>query len=224
MSQPRLLATQVPDRPRAVVLVLHGGGARPGRMMVSPTQLSVLRMVPVAHRVARTARRDLAVYRLLNSHRGWDTRHTPVDDVHWALEQVHLAHGGLPVGLVGHSLGGRAALLSAGAPGVGSVVALNPYLLPQDRLAAGGAPTLVVHGDRDRIADLDTVVAAARRLPAEAAFTHVTVSGAKHAMLRRGRTFERLAAQFTAATLLDHELPDAGAVDLASSGQRWRTL
>ena len=63
-------------RPRGVVLVLHGGAGR-GSRRVSPAQLSVLRMVPVAGRIARAGTGRLAVYRLLNSHRGWDSRRRP---------------------------------------------------------------------------------------------------------------------------------------------------
>ena len=51
--KPRLIEVRVPERPEGVVLVLHGGASRRRRMMVSPTQLSVLRMIPVARRVAR---------------------------------------------------------------------------------------------------------------------------------------------------------------------------
>ena len=74
---PRLIDTRVPHRPEGVVLVLHGGANRPGNPMVSPTQLSVIRMVPVARRVARAGRGRLAVLRLLNSVRGWDAERTP---------------------------------------------------------------------------------------------------------------------------------------------------
>ena len=86
-------------------------------MMVSPTQLSVLRMVPIARALARAFPKRLAVFRLLNAVRGWDTRHTPVRDVSWAIERLGERYKkDLPIGLVGHSLGGRAALLSAGSP------------------------------------------------------------------------------------------------------------
>ena len=88
MSSARLLATRVPKNPEAVVLVLHGGATRQDSPMVSPAQLSVLRMVPIARRLARAGRGRLAVFRVLNSSRGWDTAHTPVDDVRWALGQV----------------------------------------------------------------------------------------------------------------------------------------
>lgn len=199
----RLLATSVPRRPEAVALVLHGGGARRDRMQVSPTQLSVLRMVPVARRVARTGRRRLAVYRLLNSVRGWDTRHTPVADVHWALERIRADLGPLPVALVGHSLGGRAALLAGGVPDVQSVVALAPWVQLSDSPDLPGRDVLVVHGTEDRIASWDRARAVTDRLRSEAdRVGFVSVEGGKHAMLRHHRLFDGLAADFVAATLL----------------------
>ena len=78
----------MPDDPAGVVLVLHGGASRRANMMVSPTQLSVLRMIPIANRIARAGKGRLAVFRLLNSRRGWDTQHTPVHDARWALDQI----------------------------------------------------------------------------------------------------------------------------------------
>jgi len=73
----RLVPVRTPRDPEGVVIVLHGGASRGDRMMVSPAQLSVLRMVPVARRIARAGRSRLAVHRLLNSHRGWDSQTTP---------------------------------------------------------------------------------------------------------------------------------------------------
>ena len=137
--QPRLIPTHVPASPEGVVLVLHGGAARQERVAVSPTQLSVIRMIPVARRIARAGGARLATYRLLNSTRGWDTAHTPVDDVAWALGELASVHGDLPVSLVGHSLGGRAALVAGSLSPVTSIVALNPWLYPTDNAAAGRA-------------------------------------------------------------------------------------
>ena len=48
MPGPRLIDVQTPATPRGLVIVLHGGATRPGRPAVSPTQLSVLRMVPIS--------------------------------------------------------------------------------------------------------------------------------------------------------------------------------
>ncbi|MGI9184443.1 MAG: hypothetical protein ACR2GZ_05680 [Solirubrobacteraceae bacterium] len=86
--QPKLIVVAEPEHAEGAVLVLHGGASRRTTAMVSPTQLSVLRMIPIARRIAAEARGRLAVYRVLNSARGWDTRHTPVKDVRWALDEV----------------------------------------------------------------------------------------------------------------------------------------
>ncbi len=184
-------------------MVLHGGGSRGEQVMVSPAQLSVLRMVPVAHRIARAGRSRLAVHRLLNTHRGWDARTTPVMDAQWALEQVRSQHGDLPIALVGHSLGGRAALLAGADPHVRCVVALNPWVLPTDRADLRGRRVLVVHGTDDRIALPSRSADFVRRLATGTDVDYVTVEGGKHAMLRHGRVFETRATDFVVSTLLD---------------------
>ncbi|MCK5892336.1 MAG: alpha/beta fold hydrolase [Aeromicrobium sp.] len=206
---PRLIPVAEPANPEATVLVLHGGASREDDPAVSPTQLSVLRMVPIAKRVGRSGRRRLAVYRLLNSTRGWDTRHTPVDDVDWAITQLQeRMPAGLPIGLVGHSLGGRAALLAGDRADVRSVVALNPWVYPTDGdLDLSGRRVLIAHGTDDRVAIPAKSEAAAQNVARTADLSYVRVAGGKHAMLRRGRTFERLAAEFTASCLLDDREP-----------------
>lgn len=203
-----MIATTTPRDPAGVVLVLHGGAARGDRHMVSPAQLSVVRMVPIARRIGVAGRGRLAVHRLLNSTRGWDSRHTPVHDVQWAMAELEDRYGErLPTSLVGHSLGGRAALLAAPEPGVRSVVALNPWVHPTDTADLSGRRVLVVHGSDDRVADPDRAALVARRLARTAtSLGFVSVSGAGHAMLRRGHVFERAAADFVVGTLLDRQV------------------
>ena len=203
-AQPRLVTVGRPRDPEAVVLVLHGGASRGDRMMVSPTQLSVIRMIPTARAVDRAGRGRLAVFRLLNSWRGWDFEHTPVADAAWALSQVKERFGALPVGLVGHSLGGRAALLAGEHQGVESVVALNPWVYATDTADLTGRRVLIVHGDRDRIAPMSRAAAVARNLSRTAEVEFVTIPGGRHAMLGRGRAFDGRAAAFTAKSLLTH--------------------
>jgi alpha-beta hydrolase superfamily lysophospholipase len=199
---PRLIDVSVPSRPDGVVLVLHGGAARRGTMRVSPAQLSVLRMIPIARRIARAGSGRLAVLRLLNSRRGWDASHTPVDDVRWALEQARSRFGDVPVCLVGHSLGGRAALLAVGAPGVRGAVALAPWVYPSDMPAGlGGQRILIVHGTADRVASPARSAALAERLRTRADVRYVGVEGAKHAMLGHHAEFSRPAAEFAVETL-----------------------
>ncbi len=197
--QPKLIDVRVPDRPTGAVLVLHGGASRRRDMMVSPTQLSVVRMIPIARRVAR-AGRDLAVFRLLNSRRGWETSHTPVHDARWGLDQIAERLGErLPTCLVGHSLGGRAAILTAPAPEVVSVCALAPWVYETDvpRGLRSDTEILIVHGDRDRIASPARAQALAQRIGAR----FEVVEGGKHAMLSHHGAFSRAAADFAARTL-----------------------
>ncbi len=206
----KLVPTRVPDRPAAAVLVLHGGAGRRRPMRVNPTQLSVLRMVPIAHRIARAGGDRLAVFRLLNSARGWDSAHTPVDDVGWALDRLADRFGTrLPTALVGHSLGGRAALLAGTRPEVDAVVALNPWVYATDgRVGLRGTDVLIVHGSEDRVAKSENSVFVARALSRTAdSVSYVSVDGGKHAMLGRAGVFDRLGADFVRARLLGDAVP-----------------
>lgn len=199
---PRLIPVRRPRHPVGAVLVLHGGAARRDATAVSPTQLSVLRMIPVARRIAY-AGRGLAVHRLLNSRRGWDAHHTPETDVRWALAELRQEYGDLPTVLVGHSLGGRAALLAGDADGVVGSVALAPYLLPGDgEVDLTGRRVLIVHGTRDRIASLPQAEATARELAPRADVELVRVEGGTHSMLRHHRAFDGAAATFAVDVLL----------------------
>lgn len=223
-NEPRLIAVSTPKRPEGVVIVLHGGASRQGSPAVSPTQLSVLRMVPIAKAMARAGRRQLAVYRLLNSSRGWDASNTPLRDTRWAIDRVAEDLGGvLPIALIGHSLGGRAAILGSVHPAVSSIVALNPWLYPHDGDGDhSGRRFLFVHGDADRIADPRRSADVARRIARSAAVGYVSVSGGKHAMLRRHGTFTRLAVDFTTSTMLG--TAPSPALEGLHDGQAWITV
>jgi dienelactone hydrolase len=220
-SAPKLIPVTVPRRPAAVALVLHGGASRAGSPMVSPTQLSVLRMIPIARRIARLGADRLAVFRLLNSTRGWDARHTPADDARWALDRAAEQLGErLPTCLVGHSLGGRAALLCAGEAGVRSVAALAPWLEVSDMPdVPPSRRVLIIHGSRDRIASPERSAALARRLSTRTRVSYISVEGGKHAMLGRHRVFDRLAAEFAVATLLDQ--PSSDTIARVLAGESW---
>ncbi len=218
---PKLIDVAVPERPVGVVLVLHGGASRRRNMRVSPTQLSVLRMIPIAQRVAQVARGRLAVFRLLNSVRGWDTHHTPVLDVRWALRQLtDRLDERLPACLVGHSLGGRAAILAADRPEVRSVAALAPWVYPTDvPSGVNGRRIMIVHGSEDRVASPDRAAAVARGLGRQTEVAYVNVLGGKHAMLGRHNLFDGLAAQFAVSTLLGE--PAEGTIARVLAGERW---
>ena len=221
----RLIPVKVPKAASAAVLVLHGGADRTQSaegVLVRPTQLSVLRMIPVADRVARAGQGQLAVYRVLNSVRGWNQASTPVDDARWAMAEVRRELGDETVfGLVGHSLGGRAALLAAGESGVRSVVALAPWVYPSDRpTRTEGRRFLFVHGTRDRIASPKRSVAVAQALAPHAAY--IGVEGGTHAMLRHHAQFDGYAAAFTAGVLTGRAAE--GPVARALAGEQWQDV
>lgn len=220
----KLIDVAAPERPAGAVLVLHGGASRRANMMVSPAQLSVLRMVPIARRIDRVAKGRLAVFRLLNSARGWDTHHTPVDDARWALQRIAERYGQrLPTCLIGHSLGGRAALLTAARPEVVSAVALAPYVYPGDVPSGlSGQRILIIHGTKDRIASPARSAAIAEQMSRHARVAYVSIDAGKHAMLRRHSLFDGLAAAFASATLLAP--PSTGPIARVMAGESWISL
>jgi predicted esterase len=202
-----LFAVAEPRNPgsvRAAVLVLHGG--RESSMQpVRANQLAVLRMLPIARRIASVGRGRLAVLRLRFGVRGWNgATMSPIADTNWALAQLAERYPDRPIGLVGHSMGGRTALRAAGHQQVGSVVALAPWLPsgePIDQLA--GRHVLLAHGDQDRVTSAAGTSRYADQLAgAGIVASVVTVRGDGHAMLRRAALWHNLAAGFLAGTLL----------------------
>ena len=222
-ASPKLVPVREPSAPDGVVLVMHGGATRGEGERVSPTQLSVVRMMPTARACARAGRGRLAVYRLLNTFRGWDTTHTPVADCDRAIAELISRFPSTPVGLVGHSLGGRAALVAGDNPAVRSVAVLNPWLYPADDVDLSGRSVLFVHGDRDRVASIGNAETVARRLARRTSVGFIRVPDGSHAMLRHGRAFDDYAASFIAAVLLDDPALAAGPVARVLAGESWLT-
>src|SRR5664279_1555465 len=191
----RLTATNAPEPPTAAVLVLHGG-ASDSQMTVAPLSLAVLRLVPVAWAVARQVP-DVAVYRLRFSVRGWNGDGAEVlADARWALEEIADRWPGLPVVLVGHSLGGRVALHLAGTDGAAGAVGLAPWAEPGDPVdQLPGVPLAIVQGSGDRmIPEPSTRAWLAAATAAGAVISSTLIDGGGHAMLRHWRRWHRLAA------------------------------
>lgn len=210
--------TSRPDAPTAVVLVLHGGqdaSVRPARW----TSPAVLRMVPIALAAARAGDGSFAVARLRYAVRGWNrSKASPVADGRWALEQLTDAYPGLPVALVGHSMGGRVALALADDVRVTDVIGLAPWIVGTEGLRAHPAQrTLLVHG----LADRTTSAEASRRIVESlqgrgmrASFVGMTDTD--HAMLRRAATWHRLVGGYLRAALVpaSRSVPAAAAARL----------
>jgi predicted esterase len=190
--------------PRAAVLVLHGGKAR-SMGSVEPEQLAVRRMQPFARTIA--AQDDgVAVGRLRYRYRGWnDVEAHPVADVAFALTVIEACYGPVPVVLVGHSMGGRAALRASGHVSVRGVVALAPWLPgtePVEQLAA--RDLVVLHGTRDATTSPGASSHFAERAaPVARRVACLRVPWSGHGMLLRAPLWHRLTAGFVGAIVRD---------------------
>jgi len=165
-------------------------------MRVAPLSLAVLRLIPVAWAVARQVP-DVAVYRLRFSVRGWNGDGSDVlADARWALGEIADRWPGLPVVLVGHSLGGRVALQMAGVDEVAGAVGVAPWVEPSDPVdGLAGVSLAIVHGASDRMIPQPSTRAWLARAAAAGAVINATlIEGGGHAMLRHWRRWHRLAA------------------------------
>ncbi len=142
-----------------VVLVLPDGEPESLRRR---SALSYAAALPMGRSLARAGRDDgLVVHTVHYRCRGWNGPDAHLAaDAHWAADEVIRRYGDVAVCLVGHGLGGRAALHAAGHPAVNSVLALAPWL-PEDDVAAPPEPVgqlhgrqvLIVHGTNDARTD-----------------------------------------------------------------------
>jgi pimeloyl-ACP methyl ester carboxylesterase len=202
--------------PEAVVLVLHGGRER-SHGPVESRHLAVRRMLPFAGQIAKEVP-TAAVARLRYRVRGWNGDGTDVlADVAHALGELRSRFGAVPVVLLGHSLGGRAAARSAAAEHVSGVVALAPWLPdgePVDQLA--GRSLVILHGTRDMTTSgVLSARYAERAAPITTETACVRVPRSGHGMVFRAGLWHRVATEFVAAIVRGEPLtrPTSVAVD-----------
>jgi len=190
--------------PRAVVLVLHGGQERSQAPVpwVSP---AYLRMLPFALQLQADTRGDLAVAVIRFRVRGWNgAEMSPVADASWALDRLAQRFPGLPIGVLGHSMGGRTALRVGGHPAVTAVAGLAPWLPPREpSVQLAGRSVLLAHGTADRMTDPAATAGFASRLRDEGTpVRFVQIPGEGHSMVRRAHRWHRLASGFLQEELL----------------------
>jgi dienelactone hydrolase len=186
-----------------VALVLHGGRVA-SREPVNARQLAVIRVALLASALHRRVAADgIGVWTLRFGVRGWNgAEASPVTDALWALEQIR-RQVGVPVVVVGHSMGGRTALRVADDRSVRGVVALAPWLPENEpvRQLAGRAVT-ILHGTADRITDPAASARYAHRArPVAGSVALYPIERDGHGMLRRSGTWNRLIAQAVGSAL-----------------------
>lgn len=151
MTDPHLTTYDAPGRPRAVVLVLHGGKPR-SRQAVDGRSASWRRALWLQRSIARRAHEaGVGVWLVRYRQRGWNSGDR-LADARWALDRIRAVHGDVPVVLLGHSMGARVAVHVADDPSVCGVVGLAPWWSAQDPVdTLAGRVLHAAHGRRDRI-------------------------------------------------------------------------
>ncbi|MFF7157221.1 alpha/beta fold hydrolase [Streptomyces sp. NPDC008139] len=196
--------------PEAAVLVLHGGRER-GMGRPSRLNAPVLRMRPFVRALARaTEGRRVVLAEARYRHRGWNgERADAARDAADALAELSRRTGGAPVVMVGHSMGGRAALRVAGTDGVVGTVALAPWCLPGEPVEQLSAARLVfLHAEADRITSPVESLRVAERARAEGAeVCRFVLPGGDHAMLRRAAVWHALTTRAVCGLLGLSALP-----------------
>lgn len=198
-TRPVLTVREAAGATRGVALVLHGGRSH-SYEPVEARHLSPARMVPFAKHLHRAGRRHgLTVWTLRNSVRGWNGPDmSPLQDARWALARIHDEHPGVPVYLLGHSMGGLTAICAADDPQVDAVVALAPWLsaeTPAENVA--GRKVLIVHGSMDRwTSPAQSLEFALRAAGRAEELRYVSLAGAGHFMFRKVRLWHTLATGF----------------------------
>ena len=188
---------------KGVVLVAHGGQAS-STAPTSALQPAVLRMIPVAVAIRQGLRGSGAVVRRPRFRvRGWNgAQASPVGDLNDALDAIAAEFGPVPVVLVGHSMGARAAVRAAGHPAVSAVAGLAPWLPPGEPAGQlAGRRVLLAHSTADSITSPAETWAFLDRARAITEVAAVEVRDGDHPMLRRARLWHAIAAEFARAAL-----------------------
>lgn len=202
-AHPFLTLPDARRRPAGIALLLHGGQEHSTERTTKRTP-PLLRMLAVARNTERVSTGRIAAAVLRDAVRGYNgEQRSPVVDARWAIGRLRELHPGVPLALVGHSMGGRVALELAGSEGVVSVVGLAPWI-PQeyDVQPFLGRHTLLLHGTRDFVTDPMQSARLVRRIAEAGGDARSVQLTDWHAMLLQARSWHRHTTDFLLETLL----------------------
>jgi pimeloyl-ACP methyl ester carboxylesterase len=133
----------------------------------------------------------------------------PVADARWALDRLRVEHAGLPVVLLGHSMGARTAAWVADDPSVVGVVGLAPWFPHDDPVTPlTGKQLVAAHGSHDRITSAKATARYVRRAQDVAASARfVDMGRLGHYMVRGVRRWNATAVTESLG-IFDRVLPD----------------
>lgn len=184
--------------PRAIALMLHGGAAF-GTQPVDGRSFSWRRHRQLMRAIApRLLAEDIGLVLLRYRVKGWNATGTaepaPVSDARWALGELSARYG-VPIALVGHSMGGRTAVAVADDPLVRGVVALAPWLPPgESTTPITGKVLRAAHGDLDPITSPAATAQYVERAARVADATYTGMGPVGHYLLRRIRAWNAFTA------------------------------
>jgi predicted esterase len=196
MTHPTIETHAARGEVRGIAVFCHGGTAT----SVAPPKeraLSLVRMRAIEQFVrSSTADRGITTQLLRYRVAGWNGAAADAyNDVRWAIAQLRAEHGAeVPIVLVGHSMGGRAALRAGGDPQVAAVCALAPWTPPGEPVAhLRGRTVTILHGRGDRWVPAHlSADFALRAREAGASVARFTAPGG-HSMLRGALRWHRFA-------------------------------
>jgi dienelactone hydrolase len=181
---------------RGIALFCHGGTAT----SVAPPKeraLSLVRMRAIEQFVrSSAAHRGISTHLLRYRVAGWNGAAADAyTDVRWAIEQLQAEHGAqVPIVLVGHSMGGRAALRAGGDPQVVAVCGLAPWTPPGEPVHhLRGKTIAILHGRGDRWVPARLSADFALRAREDGASVARFTAPGGHSMLRGALRWHRFA-------------------------------
>ncbi|GAA1480799.1 hypothetical protein GCM10009624_12390 [Gordonia sinesedis] len=198
-------AAKVSPSPDLLVLVLPGGADqsyRPFRRL----QGSALRMYPFTWSIRARFGRAVAVRQVRYRVYGWNGgQASPMLYARAALDAESRTHPGVPVVVIGHSMGGRAAALLADDPRVIGVLALAPWWQFADwRAIRDGVRVVAIHGDADQVTFARRTAKGIHELRKRGVdATYVNVPGGGHPMLDHILLWQSAALDFVAVSLAE---------------------
>jgi predicted esterase len=196
MTHPTLEVHAALGEVRGIAVFCHGGTAT----SVTPPRdgaLSLVRMRAIEQYVRSTAG-DRGISTALIRYRlaGWNGAAADAyNDVRWAIEQLRAEHGAhAPIVLVGHSMGGRAALRAGGDPQVAAVCGLAPWTPPGEPVDhLRGRTVAILHGRRDRWVPAKLSLDFALRASEAGAHVARFITPGGHSMVRGALRWHRFA-------------------------------